>query len=387
MMEWTEEHNKRTINTLLDYYADLLSRYADFVEQTATADLTTKLKTLQTLKSVAVTIDTLLRRWSFAYRGYDSNTHQARQDADAEVSERASSKSETQEARQGGSDDGLVELKILLKALPENEGEAVTGKNLSQQTESSVSPVPKLPVKKMKKEEVVAEISKILDDSEQSTAAISEKIGRSERTVRRYLTPMISEGKVTLIKKGVYRLHRSVKWTEADNREMINQLLHVYTALINVCKDDVKDGFTGQEMSDTEKIKIVKTFNACVATIDRLMKRWSLVHLGWNTNPRLAKADAEAKTHHAEKVDLENAPLEVLFKVIRHYGASMKAILFNMPGVQKKVSDDEFGVWAYDQTCQELYPPDRTQPISEADARKRLMNRKSPGPAPLIVFG
>ena len=23
MMEWTEEHNKRTINTLLDYYADL----------------------------------------------------------------------------------------------------------------------------------------------------------------------------------------------------------------------------------------------------------------------------------------------------------------------------------------------------------------------------
>ena len=102
MMEWTEEHNKRTINTLLDYYADLLSRYADFVEQTATADLTTKLKTLQTLKSVAVTIDTLLRRWSFAYRGYDSNTHQARQDADAEVSERASSKSETQEARPRG---------------------------------------------------------------------------------------------------------------------------------------------------------------------------------------------------------------------------------------------------------------------------------------------
>lgn len=387
MMEWTEENNKQTINTLLDYYADLLSRYADFVEQMATADLTTKLKTLQTLKSVAVTIDTLLRRWSFAYRGYDSNTHQARQDADAEVSERASSKSETQEARQGGSDDGLVGLKILLKALPENEGEAVTGKNLSQQTESSVSSVPKLPVKKMKKEEVVAEISKILDDSEQSTAAISEKIGRSERTVRRYLTPMISEGKVTLIKKGVYRLHRSVKWTEADNREMINQLLHVYTALINVCKDDVKNGFTGQEMSDTEKIKIVKTFNACVATIDRLMKRWSLVHLGWNTNPRLAKADAEAKTHHAEKVDLENAPLEALFKVIRQYGASMKAILFNMPGVQKKVSDDEFGVWAYDQTCQELYPPDRTQPISEADARKRLLNRKSPGPAPLIVFG
>ena len=144
---------------------------------------------------------------------------------------------------------------------------------------------------------------------------------------------MISEGKVTLIKKGVYRLHRSVKWTEADNREMINQLLHVYTALINVCKDDVKDGFTGQEMSDTEKIKIVKTFNACVATIDRLMKRWSLVHLGWNTNPQLAKADAEAEASNAEKIDFANAPLEAFFQVVTPYHATMKGVVFNLPGV------------------------------------------------------
>ena len=73
-MAWTEENNKATINKLLDYYADLLSRYTEFVEQMTTADLPTKLKALQTLKSVALTIDALLRRWSFANRGYDSNT-------------------------------------------------------------------------------------------------------------------------------------------------------------------------------------------------------------------------------------------------------------------------------------------------------------------------
>ena len=96
-MTWTEENNKATINQLLDYYADLLSRYADFVEQLGTADLPTKLKSLQTLKSVAFTIDALLRRWSFANRGYDSNTHQARQAA-AELSNRKSTPEKDTEA-------------------------------------------------------------------------------------------------------------------------------------------------------------------------------------------------------------------------------------------------------------------------------------------------
>ena len=87
-MEWTAENNKATINGLLDYYADLLAVYREFVDQNLDAELPTKLKALQTLKSLATTIDTLLKRWSFAYRGYDGNTHQAREDATAAVAER-----------------------------------------------------------------------------------------------------------------------------------------------------------------------------------------------------------------------------------------------------------------------------------------------------------
>jgi len=30
----------------------------------------------------------------------------------------------------------------------------------------------------------------------------------------------------------------------------------------------------------------------------------------------------------------------------------------------------EVGLWSYDATTQELYPPDSTDPISEVDARK-----------------
>ena len=58
-MEWRAENNKATINELLDYYADLLGVYRDFVDENLDADLPTKLQTLQTLKSLATTIDFL----------------------------------------------------------------------------------------------------------------------------------------------------------------------------------------------------------------------------------------------------------------------------------------------------------------------------------------
>ena len=384
-MEWTEENNKETINGLLDYYAELLAVYRDFVDENLDAELPTKLQTLQTLKSIATTIDSLMKRWSFAYRGYDGNTHQAREDANAAVAERASlAERETEEIRQGGDDVELVELKIILRELPEmtGNGHPIDGETVALPPE----PMPSTSVKKPKKETVPAEISNVLNAGEQTTGAIAVAIGRSDRSVRRYLTAMMSDGRASLVRKGVYRLHRSVKWTEADNRVLIDELLGVYTALIDACKGDVKEIFGSQEISDTEKIRRVKVFNSCVATIDRLMKRWSLVHLGWHTNPRLAKADAEAKTYHTEKVDLEGAPLEAFFQVVQHYNPSMKEILWNMPKPLNPPNDD-VGTWAYDATTQELYPPGRGKPISEPEARQRLMNRQTPGPAALILFG
>ena len=389
MIEWTEENNKATINGLLDDYADLLAVYREFVDQNLDAELPTKLKALQTLKSLATTIDTLLKRWSFAYRGYDGNTHQAREDATRSLAERASlTDSETEDDFHDADDAEWVELKIVLREVPEmaENGHPMDGKPLTPTPEPRF-PQSETPLRKKTKTEVVAEIFEVLESGEQTTAVIADAIGRSERSVRRDLTEtLISDGKVSLVKKGVYRLHRSVKWTEADNRVLINDLLGVYTALIDACQGDVKEIFSSQDLSNTEKLQSVKTFNACVSMIDRLMKRWSLVHLGWSTNPRLAKADAAAKTSDTEKVDLESAPLEAFFQVVSHYHPSMREILEKMPSPLKP-PDDEVGVWSYDATTQELFPPSDREPISEAEARRRLMNRKSTTPAALIVYG
>ena len=384
-MEWTAENNKETINGLLDDYADLLAVYREFVDQNLDAELPTKLKALQTLKSLATTIDTLLKRWSFAYRGYDGNTHQAREDATRSLAERASlTETEEDDDFHDGDDAEWVELKIILREVPEmaDNGHPMDGKPFTPSAEPM--PVSTPPVKKTRTE-VVAGIFDVLESGEQTTAAIADAIGRSERSVRRDMTALISDGSVSLVKKGVYRLHRSVLWTEADNRVLINALLAVYTALIDACQRDVKEIFSSQDLSNTEKLQSVKTFNACVSMIDRLMKRWSLVHLGWSTNPRLAKADAAAETSHAEKVDLEGAPFEALFRVVRHYHPSMREICFSMPAPLKP-PDDEVGVWSYDATTQELFPPWEREPISEAEARSRLMRRKSSKPAPLFLF-
>ena len=384
-MEWTAENNKTTINGLLDFYADLLSGYRDFVDENLDAEVAIKLKALQELKSVAMTIELLLKRWSFAYRGYDGNTYQAREDANAAVAERAAlTDSETENDFDDGDDAELVALKIIVREVPENakNGHPIDRDPLNLTPEGGLQS--KTSVRKTKVESVAA-IFDVLEAGEQRTAAIAGAIGRSERSVRRDLAEMRSDGKVTLVKKGVYRLHRSVLWTEADNEVLINELLAVYTVLIDTCKTDVKEIFDSRELSDTEKLRCVKTFNGCVATLDRLMKRWSLVHQGWHTNPRLAKADAEAKAAHAEKVDLEGAPLEAFFRISIHFAASMKEMCLNMPMAQKP-SDDEVGLWAYDATTQELYPPDSNEPIGEAEARRRLMNRKRTTPASLMLF-
>ena len=368
-MEWTEENNKATINGLLDDYADLLAVYREFVDQNLDAELPTKLKALQTLKSLATTIDTLLKRWSFAYRGYDGNTHQAREDATRSLAERASLTETEEEDVHDGDDAEWVELKIVLRELPEmaENGHPIDGKPFTPPAEPMpVSP----PSVKKTRTEVVAGIFDVLESGEETTAAIADAIGRSERSVRRDMKALISDGSVSLVKKGVYRLHRSVLWTEADNRVLINALLAVYTALIDACKGDVKEIFRSQDLSNTEKLQSVKTFNVCVATLDRLMKRWSLVHLGWEYESAAGESPMRRrKTSDTEKVDFAGAPLEAFFQVVSHYHPSMREILEKMPSPLKP-PDDEVGVWSYDATTQELFPPSDREPISEAEARK-----------------
>ena len=71
-----------------------------------------------------------------------------------------------------------------------------------------------------------------------------------------------------------------------------------------------------EEIRTPEKSRSVKTFKGCVTMIGRLMKRWSLVHLGWHANPLLAKADRVRCAHATPrfsdlKVSVCGKPLKI----------------------------------------------------------------------------
>ena len=379
-MEWTETHNKTTINELLDFYADLLAAYRDFAVQHLDAELPIKLKALQEFKSVATTIELLLKRWSFAYRGYDGNSYQARADANAAVAEQASlTDSETE-------DDFHDELKITLREVPEiaENGHPMAGAPLTS-TQDSSFPQSKEPVKKTKAE-VIAAIFDVLEAGEQRTAAIAAAIGRSERSVRRDLKALIAEGKVSKVKKGVYRLHRSVKWTENDNQLLINTLLGIYTALVDACKGDIKKIFASQEIS-TPREDATRQDVQYLCRDDRPFDEAVVVGAS-----RLARESGAGesrcggrKTAHTEKVDLASAPLEAFFQIVGHYASDARELIENIPS-SVKPPNDEIGTWSYDATTQELFAPSEQEPLSEAEARRRLMKRKSTSPATLFLF-
>ena len=187
------------------------------------------------------------------------------------------------------------------------------------------------------------------------------------------------------MKKGVYRLHRSVLWTEADNRVLINALLGVYTALIDACKGDVKEIFSSQDLSNTEKLQSVKTFNACVSMIDRLMKRCRWCISAGGTNPRLAKADAAAKTSDTEKVDLAGGPPRSVVQGSDSLPSEHERDMFQY-ACASEASRRRSGCMVLRCDDTRTFGPADREPISEAEARRRLMKRKSSKPAPLFLF-
>ena len=55
-----------------------------------------------------------------------------------------------------------------------------------------------------------------------------------------------------------------------------------------------------------EKINLIKSLRWLGATVDQLMKRWYLVHRGYDSNTRQAQEDAKKKTTEREAIGTQN---------------------------------------------------------------------------------
>ena len=169
------------------------------------------------------------------------------------------------------------------------------------------------------------------------------------RKIKTRLSDMTKDGSINSPKRGTYVLpftptrsnetleHISeVLRSEDANKKTINRLLNIYDSVLDNYETWIADN-VGSGTNFEKQLLFMENFKGLTAIGDKLMKRWSLVHVGYDTNTRQAQEDAKAKTEAREQEALKNAPLEDTIVVVGHYKEGFQEILEHLP---KKEAED-----------------------------------------------
>ena len=188
---------------------------------------------------------------------------------------------------------------------------------------------------------------------EHKTSEIAEAIGASVQGTSTALSELTKDGAIKKIKNGTYSgnnagastqtrpndalKHISEVLRSADaNKKTIDRLLNIYDSVLDNYETWIADN-VGSGTNFEKQLLFMENFKGLTAIGDKLMKRWSLVHVGYDTNTRQAQEDAKAKTEAREQEALKNAPLEDTIVVVGHYKEGFQEILEHLP---KKEAED-----------------------------------------------
>ena len=208
-----------------------------------------------------------------------------------------------------------------------------------------------------KKKTAKDQILEMLADGRQKRQHIIKATGIKADTVKKALSGLVKAEKVEPLGGGWYALPAVVEGPdtpekkpesvptdtenlrgEAENIETINKMLDAYDLVL----DDIVFSLKGElatKATIEAKIDLIKSLRWVAATIDQLMKRWYLVHRGYDSNTRQAVEDAKQKTSDREKQALEDLPPEEQLEVVGDYDVEMRKLLEALPEpVQKKVT-------------------------------------------------
>lgn len=184
-------------------------------------------------------------------------------------------------------------------------------------------------------------ILEVLKAGELQLSEIKEAIGDQVTSVGNCLTRLKTQGKVVRVGQGLYRLPKpsevpaavKISRQEIENIETINKLLRLYDTLLDTVAVSIQEE---DWKGIVEKIETIKSLRWLGATVDQLMKRWYLVHRGYDANTKQAHEDAKKKTADREKTEMENAPPEEQIVVVREYDETMRDVLAKLPGKNLK---------------------------------------------------
>ena len=189
---------------------------------------------------------------------------------------------------------------------------------------------------------------------EHKTAEIAEAIGASVGRTSSALSELTKDGAIRKIKKGIYSGNNTGASAQTspndnlneisdalrsadDNKNTIDKLMNLYdkhleryTAWFDKSVDDDTDFEKEQQF--------IENFKGLTAIGDKLMKRWSLEHVGYDTNTRQAQEDAKAKTEEREKAALEEAPLKDRIVVVGKYDPRAEKLIDCIPSSLEETS-------------------------------------------------
>ena len=184
----------------------------------------------------------------------------------------------------------------------------------------------------------------LADGKSRKIEDIFDAVEGKKKSIDTAVRRLEKRGEIARVDQGEYRL-KEVQDTpaepknsrgEAENTETINKMLNLYDKLLDAVSVSIEeedwDGIV-------EKIEAIKSLRWLGATVDQLMKRWYLVHRGYDSNTKQAEEDVKQKTENREKQALESLPPEEQLEVVGDYDVEMRGLLESLPeAVQKEVT-------------------------------------------------
>ena len=192
-----------------------------------------------------------------------------------------------------------------------------------------------------------APIMECLSDGEKRNHEIYEAVEGSVSSIKKRLRVLEKHGEITNPDRGKYALPEPPvevqdapaavenSRSETENIETINKLLKSYDIVLDNIAETLESELAAKATIE-EKINLIKSLRWLGATVDQLMKRWYLVHRGYDANTRQAQEDAKKKTAEREKTALETAHPEDQVVVVGDYHEKVRGIWDTLPEAEKK---------------------------------------------------
>ena len=196
----------------------------------------------------------------------------------------------------------------------------------------------------MKIHRIDVRILEFLKTGEKHTKEILDALSDERKnSVKKRLYLLKKSGKIEMPERSLYRIApenssdtvSSPLFLEqlraaADNEKTIDTLLNLYDDHLKAYKEWAALNI-GSGTDFEKQLAFIENFRTLTMIVDRLMKRWALVHQGYDTNTRQAQEDAKAKIEERQKEALKDAPLEDQIVVVGHYKEGMSEIFEHLP--------------------------------------------------------